>query len=148
MKFDLSTYKTLVSRRAARSKVGANCLRAFLFGGGICALGESLATLYRALGAERELSMTLVSLTLVLIAALLTGFGVFDRIARHAGAGTLVPITGFANSVVSPAIDTKAEGLVLGVGAKIFSISGPVLLYAMLSGVLYGTLYYAVTRWF
>ena len=145
MKFDSSSYKTLVSRRAARSPVLTNCLRAFLFGGAICAFGEGLSHLYRALGADLELSFTLVSITLVLIAALLTGFGIFDRIARHGGAGTLVPITGFANSVVSPAIDNKAEGLILGVGAKIFSISGPVILYALLSGVLYGIVYYLIT---
>ena len=83
---------------------------------------------------------------LVFLAALLTGLGLFDTIAQRAGAGTLVPITGFANAVVSPAIDTKAEGLILGVGAKIFSISGPVILYALLSGVLYGTVYFVITH--
>ena len=145
MKFDPKSYQTLVSRRAARSPILPNCLRAFAVGGMICALGEGLSHLYRAWGAERELSMTLVSVTLVFFAALLTGLGIFDRLAQHAGAGTLVPITGFANSVVSPAIDTKAEGLVLGVGAKIFSISGPVLLYALLSGSLYGTVYYLIS---
>ena len=144
MKFNTSSYQTLVSKRSAESKVFTNCLRAFLFGGGICALGEILLYLYQALGAEKELSTSLVSITLVFLSALLTGLGIFDRIAKTAGAGTLVPITGFANAVVSPAIDTKSEGLILGVGAKIFSVSGPVLLYALLSGVLYGTVYYVI----
>ena len=146
MKFNVSAYQTLVSRRSASSPVLSNCIRAFLAGGTVCALGEVLAQLYRALGADTELSLTLVSVSLVLIAALLTGFGVFDQIAQRAGAGTLVPITGFANAVVSPAIDTRSEGLILGVGAKIFSISGPVILYALLSGVLYGTVYFVITR--
>lgn len=145
MKFNVRSYQTLVSRRAAASPILSNCIRAFAVGGLICSLGEGLAHLFRALGAEQELSFTLVSVTLVLCAAVLTGLGIFDRIAQRAGAGTLVPITGFANSVVSPAIDTKAEGLVLGVGAKIFSISGPVLLYALLSGVLYGILYFLIS---
>ncbi len=148
MKFDVSSYKTLVATRASSSPLLSNCIRAFSVGGLICAIGEGLSHLYRRLGAERELSFTLVSVTLVLIAAILTGLGIFDRIAQRAGAGTLVPITGFANSIVSPAIDTKAEGLILGVGAKIFSISGPVLLYALLSGVLYGTVYYLITHVF
>jgi stage V sporulation protein AC len=145
MKFDSSSYQAIVSRRAARSPIFSNCLRAFFFGGFICAIGEGLSHLYRFLGADFELSLTLVSITLVFIAAMLTGFGIFDRIARHAGAGTLVPITGFANAIVSPAIDNKAEGLILGVGAKIFSISGPVILYALLFGGLYGIVYYLIT---
>lgn len=146
MKFQVSSYQTLVARRAAVSPVLSNCLRSFIAGGTICAFGEGLSHLYRALGADLELSFTLVSVSLVFLAALLTGLGVFDMIAQRAGAGTLVPITGFANAVVSPAIDTKAEGLILGVGAKIFSISGPVILYALLSGVLYGTVYFVITH--
>ena len=120
-------------------------LRAFWVGGTICLGGQLLATAYRALGATPEVAGTLVSLTLVLAAAVLTGLGVFDNIARYAGAGTLLPITGFANSVVSPAIDTKSEGFVLGVGAKIFTVAGPVLLYGTAASVLYGLIYWVVT---
>jgi stage V sporulation protein AC len=113
-----------------------------LIGGTICTIGEVLKTVY-ALKIEDEKTVgTLVSFTLIVFTAILTGIGVFDKIAKHAGAGTLVPITGFANSVVSPAIDTKAEGLVLGVGAKIFTVAGPVLLYATLAGTLYGVIYW------
>lgn len=146
MKFNRSGYGALVKARASVSPLYANCVRAFAAGGTVCAFGEALSRLYMSLGADRELSLTLVSVSLVFIAALLTGLGIFDQIAQRAGAGTLVPITGFANAVVSPAIDTKAEGLILGVGAKIFSISGPVILYALLSGVLYGGIYYVITH--
>ena len=142
MKFNASAYKTMATRRAARSRLFQNCLRAFAVGGGISAFGEGLAHIYRALGIEKELAPTLVSISLIFLSALLSGLGIFDRIGKFAGAGTLVPITGFANAVVSPAIDNKSEGLILGVGAKIFSISGPVILYALLCGVLYGTIYY------
>ena len=94
---------------------------------------------------EKQNSATLVSVTLVALAVLLSGLGVFDNIAKHAGAGTLVPITGFANAVVSPALDAKSEGLVLGVGAKIFTVAGPVLLYGIVSGAVWGVIYYAIT---
>ena len=94
---------------------------------------------------EKQDAGTLTAATLVLVAAILTGFGVFDRIAKFAGAGTLVPITGFANSVVSTAIDAKSEGLILGVGAKVFSVAGPVLLYGTLAGTAYGVIYWITT---
>ena len=139
---DKQAYGKYVKRRAARSPVLRNCAAAFWVGGSICVVGQLLLTLYRHLGASAEVAATLVSITLVFCAALLTGIGVFDRFARYAGAGTLVPITGFANAVVSPAIDTKSEGLVLGVGAKIFTIAGPVLLYGIFSGAVYGVIYY------
>ena len=124
------------------SKVIKNSLKAFFFGGTICLFGELLAELYIFLGLSEKTSYTLVTVSLIFIAALLTGVGLFDKIARHAGAGTLVPVTGFANAVVSPAIDTKSEGLILGVGAKIFTVAGPVILYATLSGTLFGIIYY------
>ena len=138
-------YKKYVDRRAARSPVLRNCVAAFWVGGSICVLGQLLLTLYRWLGLLLDEASTLVSVSLILLAATLTALGIFDRIARYAGAGTLVPITGFANSVVSPALDTKSEGLVLGVGAKIFTIAGPVLLYGILCGAVYGVIYYIVT---
>ncbi len=141
---DKAAYQKYVNRRAARSPVLRNFASAFLVGGGICVLGQLLFALYRALGASLATAGTLVAVTLVFFAALLTGLGVFDRIARVAGAGTLVPITGFANAVVSPAMDTKSEGLVIGIGGKIFAVAGPVLLYACLAGAVYGVIYWFV----
>lgn len=142
MNMDKKTYKKYAQGHAPKSPVVKNCVKAFLFGGGICAFAQLLTNLYGVCGLNEEDSGLLSSVTLIFLAALLTGVGVFDKIAKHAGAGTLVPITGFANSVVSPAIDTKAEGLVLGVGAKIFTVAGPVLLYATLAGTLYGVIYW------
>ena len=138
---DKQAYQKYVKRRAARSPVLRNCAAAFWVGGSICVVGQLLLTLYRHLGVSVDVAAMLVSITLIFCAALLTGIGVFDRIARYAGAGTLVPVTGFANSVVSPALDTKSEGLVLGVGAKIFTVAGPVLLFGTLAGCLYGVIY-------
>lgn len=137
-------YKDLVKRNSPKSKVLKNSAKAFLFGGFICLLGEVLAELYIFLGANEKNAYTLVTVSLIFISALLTGLGVFDNIARHAGAGTLVPVTGFANAVVSPAIDTKSEGYILGVGSKIFTVAGPVILFAILSGTLFGTIYYFI----
>ena len=144
MNIDKKTYKKYATARAPKSPVAKNCVKAFLFGGSICLIGQLLSSLYSLLGLSKEDSGTLTSVTLIFIAALLTGIGVFDCIAKHAGAGTLVPITGFANSVVSPAIDTKSEGLVLGVGANIFKVAGPVILYGTLAGTLYGVIYWIV----
>ena len=106
---------------------------------------QALKNVYMGLGMEEQNAATLCSVTLVFIAALLTGLGVFDKIAKFAGAGTLVPITGFANSVVSPAMDSHAEGMVLGIGAKIFTVAGPVLLYGTAAGTLYGIIYWIAT---
>ena len=138
-------YKQYVDRRAARSPVLHNCAAAFWVGGLICVLGQLLLSLYRWLGLLLDDASVLVAVTLIFLSASLTAIGIFDRIARYAGAGTLVPITGFANAVVSPAIDTKSEGLVLGVGAKIFTVAGPVLLYGIFAGAVYGVIYYIVT---
>ena len=136
-------YKKYADAVAPRSPIVKDCIWAFFVGGGICCAGQGLLDLYGGvLGLNEKDAGLLCSVTLIFVAALLTGIGVFDNIARHAGAGTLVPITGFANSVVSPAIDSKSEGLVLGVGAKIFTVAGPVLLYGTLSGTLYGLVYW------
>ncbi len=142
---DKESYKKYTESRAKRSPVGKNCLAAFSVGGLICATGEILYQLFGIWGADSETASLLVTATLIFTSALLTGLGIFDNIARFAGAGTLVPVTGFANSVVSPAIDTKSEGLILGVGAKIFTVAGPVLLYAILSGSVYGVVYWVTT---
>ena len=141
MNIHKKTYKKYATARAPKSPVAKNCVKAFIFGGSICTAGQLLSNLYSIAGLNKDDAGTLTSVTLIFIAALLTGIGVFDRIAKHAGAGTLVPITGFANSVVSPAIDTKSEGLVLGVGANIFKIAGPVILY----GTLYGVIYWVIS---
>ena len=137
-------YKKLTKYHTPKSNFFLNSLKAFLSGGIICLFGEAIASFFMFLNFTEKDSYTLVTIILIFISALLTGLGIFDKIARHSGAGTLVPVTGFANSVVSPAIDTKSEGLILGVGAKIFTVAGPVILYAVLSGTVYGIIYYVV----
>ena len=119
-----------------------NSFFAFLFGGGICTLGQAFRKLYVYLGASEENAPTLVAITLVAASAILTALGVFDKIARYAGAGTIVPITGFANAMSSPAIEFKTEGFVLGVGANIFKIAGPVIAYGTAASVIYGVIYW------
>ena len=143
MNIDKKRYKKYAEAHAPKSPIAKDCLFAFLFGGGICAAAQALTNIYIAtLDVSRDTAGVLTSITLIFIAVTLTALGIFDNIAKHAGAGTLVPITGFANAVVSPAIDSKAEGFILGVGAKIFTVAGPVLLYAMLSGAVCGVFYY------
>lgn len=145
MDMDKQTYRRYADARAPRSSSPRNCLRAFWVGGTICLVGQSLCDLYTGIcSMSREDGGTLASITLVLISAVLTGLGVFDRIAKYAGAGTLVPITGFANAVASPAIDARSEGLILGVGAKIFTVAGPVLLYGTLAGAFCGVIFWII----
>ena len=144
MQMDDKTYKKYVKRRATKSNLPADCARAFLIGGIICTIGQGLFDLYTYLGLTEENVKTLVPMSLVFLAALLTALNVFDNIAKFAGAGTLVPITGFSNAVVSPALDTKAEGFVLGVGAKIFTVAGPVILYGTLASAIYGVILYVM----
>lgn len=140
---DLSNqeYDALVRGKAQPSPLWKDLAWAFCVGGGICAVGQGLLEWYQSLGLEREQAGTAVSVTLILAAALLTGLGLFDKIAKRAGAGTLVPITGFANAMVSPALEFRREGLVLGLGAKLFSIAGPVLVYGIGASVLVGVVY-------
>ena len=145
MNMDKKTYKKYAEAHAPRSPIGKNCFNAFCIGGLICAIGQGLNDIYSiALGFEKEDAGLLASCTLVLVAVILTAFGVFDEIAKVAGAGTLVPITGFANAVVSPAIDSKSEGFILGVGAKIFTIAGPVIVYGTVASVIYGVIYWVI----
>ena len=139
---DKKEYKEYVEERSKGSPIFQNLIRAFLIGGAICSLGQALFELYSLYITKVKDAQSLVSMSLITIAILLTGIGIFDNIARVAGAGTLVPITGFANAVASCAIDTKSEGYIMGVGAKIFSISGPVILFGTFSGVIYGIVYY------
>ena len=134
--------KALLAKHTPHTPVLKNCISAFTVGGIICLLGEGLLSLFENLGIEEKLALPLVTSVLILIAALLTAVGVFDRIARRAGAGTLLPVTGFSNAVVSEAMDSSREGYVLGVGAKIFTVAGPVILFGLLSGVIYGVIYF------
>lgn len=115
---------------------------AWLFGGIICCIGQGFGDWYRAMGMEKDTASAAVSITLVFIAALLTGFGLYDNIAKYGGAGCLVPITGFSNAVSSPALEFKSEGLVLGLGAKMFVIAGPVIVYGTAASILYGLILY------
>ncbi len=141
MNLDRKQYKKYAAAHAPKSPLLRDCLRAFLVGGVICAIGQGFTDLY-GMWLTKNDAATLASVTLVFLAVALTAIGWFDRIAKFAGAGTLVPITGFANAVASPAIDSHAEGLVLGVGSKIFTVAGPVLLYGTLAGALYGVIYF------
>ena len=134
--------KALLKKHSPHSPILKNCISAFLTGGTICLLGELLLTLFDSLGMSEKLALPLVTSTLILIAALLTAAGIFDRIAKRAGAGTLLPVTGFSNAVVSEAMDASYEGYVLGVGAKIFTVAGPVILFGLFSGVIYGVIYF------
>ncbi len=144
MNIDDKTYKKYVEKRAQKSNLPADRAKAFAVGGFICTLGQGLFDIYTALGISEDNVKALVPVSLVFLAALLTALNVFDNIAKFAGAGTLVPITGFANAVVSPALDTKAEGFILGVGAKIFTVAGPVILYGTLASTIYGLILYFV----
>ena len=135
-------YKRYAQARSKKSPIVKDTFFAFLSGGLICTAGQALANFYEYLGMSREDSGTLTSVTIVLLTAILTGFGVFDKIAKFCGGGTVVPISGFANAVTSAAIDNKTEGYILGVGAKIFSVAGPVILYGVSAGVVYGIIYW------
>ena len=138
-------YSKLVKEMAPKSPLGKDCLFAFLIGGAICALGQAILNGYLALGLDEEQSATACSMTLVILSALLTGLSLYDNIAKYAGAGTLVPITGFANAVSSAAIEFKTEGFILGVGAKMFIIAGPVIVYGVSASVIYGFIYWITT---
>lgn len=138
MKMTNQEYNKYVESKAKPSPLWKDLCWAFCVGGGICAAGQGLTNLYQYLGATTEDAGTWASITLVFLAAFLTGLGVFDDIAKHAGAGTLVPITGFSNAMASPALEFKSEGLILGTGAKLFTVAGPVLVYGISSSILYG----------
>lgn len=134
--------KQLIKKHSPGSPIPKNSALAFIFGGLICVVGELLSMLFSSLGLDEKTTGILVTVSLIFAAALLTALGIFDKIARFAGAGTLVPVTGFSNAVVSEAMDSKSEGYVLGVGAKIYTVAGPVILFGLMSGVLYGIIYF------
>lgn len=148
MKMTDREYNNYVRSKAKPSPVWKDCVWAFCVGGGICAFGQALSALYKDWGASGEEAGTWVSVTLVLLASLLTGLGVFDDIAKRAGAGTLVPITGFSNAMVSPALEFKSEGLITGTAVKLFTIAGPVLVYGISASVVYGVIYWVCTALF
>ena len=135
-------YGKLVKDMSPKSPILKDCAMAFLIGGLICTIGQLIMNGYMALGLEKEEAGTAMSMTLVALSALLTGFSLYDNIAKYAGAGTLVPITGFANAISSAAIEFKTEGFILGVGAKMFTIAGPVIVYGVSASVVYGLIYW------
>lgn len=135
-------YSNMVDKASPNSPILLNCIKAFLIGGLICTIGQLIMTLLENAGlGEKEIQAGTSSI-LIIITAILTGIGIFDKIARHAGAGTIVPITGFANSVVSPALEFKHEGMILGTAAQMFSIAGPVIVYGIGSSFIYGLIIY------
>ncbi|MFI3207323.1 MAG: stage V sporulation protein AC [Clostridia bacterium] len=140
-------YKKLVEKKSPNSPLFKNCSFAFLFGGTICLVGQIIFHYYMVFGMSIADARLAVSITLIFSAAVLTAFGVYDKIAKHAGAGTLVPITGFANSMVSPAMEFRSEGMITGLGVKLFVVSGPVLVFGISSSVLYGIIYYFIELW-
>ena len=135
-------YNALVKEMSPRSPLGRDCRNAFVIGGLICVLGQFCINTYTNLGLEKQNASTAASMTLVVISALLTGLSLYDNLAKHAGAGTLVPITGFANAIAAPAVEFKTEGYVLGVGGKMFQIAGPVIVYGVSASVIYGFIYW------
>lgn len=135
-------YDKMTKKASPPSPVFKNCLNAFWIGGAVCSIGEIFKLFYGKIGFNEDETKVAVSASLIIITAILTGIGVFDKIAKVAGAGTIVPITGFANSVVSPAMEFKTEGSILGTAANIFKLAGPVILYSTLAAFLYGVIYY------
>lgn len=144
MSVQKAAYLAYVEKNAKKSPLVLDCLKAFLVGGSICLVGQLLKNLYTEIGLSEENVKALVPSSIVFLTAILTALGWFDQLAKFGGAGTLVPISGFANAVVAPAIDNKAEGWVLGLGAKIFIIAGPVILYGTLASTVYGVIYYVL----
>ena len=140
-------YQKMSEAASPKSPLLKDCVKAFVSGGLICALAQGVILLAQEIGFSTETASLIASLTVMAAAVILTAFGVFDNIAKHAGAGTLVPISGFANAVASPAIEFKSEGFILGVGAKMFVIAGPVIVYGVSASVVYGVIYW-ITRLF
>ena len=138
-------YNALVRELSPKSPMGKDCLNAFWIGGLICVLGQFFVNTYTNLGMEKQDASGAASMTLVVIAAFFTGLSLYDNLAKIAGAGTLVPITGFANSIAAPAVEFKTEGFILGVGAKMFTIAGPVIVYGVSASVVYGLIYWICT---
>ena len=145
---DPHVYGKYIKSHAEKSKTLLCCIKAFLSGGVICCLGEAFFDVYSLFVVDDKVCAVLSTITLIFLTAILTGAGVFDRIAKHAGAGTLVPVTGFANSMISQSIDAKSEGFITGVGAKVFTVAGPVILYGTAASVVYGIIYFIIITFF
>ncbi len=142
--YNKEEYKNIVKKASPNSPLLKNCFFAFIFGGAICTLGQLFLELFLILNITEDLSKTLVSVSLIFCSAVITSLGYYDNIAKVAGAGTLVPITGFANSMVAPAMEFKSEGMITGLGVKLFVIAGPVLIFSVSASVLYGVIYFFV----
>ncbi len=135
-------YSQLTDRKVPKSKCMINCVKAFLIGGAICTVGQCFLSFFKSMNLSEEIAGSATSVCMVFIGVLLTGFDIYPKIAKHGGAGTLVPITGFANAVSAPAIEAKTEGFVLGVGTKIFTIAGPVILYGTAASFIAGIVFF------
>ena len=142
---DKKEYADIVKKKSGKSNIVLNCIKAFVIGGCICSAGQGLCELYLSLGFSEDVSKTLCSVSLIFIGVLLTAVHLYERIARHGGAGTLVPITGFANAMSASAIEFKTEGMITGLGAKMFIIAGPVIVYGISAASLYGLIYWLTT---
>ena len=138
-------YQSLSQELSAKSPLGKDCFHASWTGGLICAIGQVFLNFYQNIGLDKDMAGTAASITLVVLSALLTGLSLYDNIAKHAGAGTLVPITGFANAIAAPAVEFKTEGMILGTAAKMFTIAGPVIVYGVSASVVYGVIYWITT---
>ncbi len=145
MKLTKEEYAAMLDRKAPPSHLLADMLWAFVIGGLICVIGQAVSTFYTSRGLDKDAVSAATAITMVFLGALLTGLHVYDKIAKKAGAGTLVPITGFSNAIVSPAMEFKSEGLVLGLGAKLFAIAGPVLVYGISASVIYGLILFFIS---
>ncbi len=145
VKISKKEYDELVKKASPPSPKIKNCLWAFVIGGGICTFGQLMLALYKYLGLSEEVASPTVTVTIIFLTVLFTGLGLFDKLAKRAGAGTLVPVSGFANAVASPAIEFKSEGIVLGLCANLFKIAGPVIVFGTVASVIYGVIYWATT---
>ncbi len=135
-------YQDLAEELAPKSPIGKDCFHAFWIGGLICTIGQVFLNFYKNMGLDQDAAGTATSMSLVALSALLTGLSLYDNIAKHAGAGTLVPITGFANAIAAPAVEFRTEGMILGTAAKMFTIAGPVIVYGVSASVVYGLFYW------
>ena len=135
-------YKTLAQQYTPKPTIAKNVIRAFFVGGIICAIGQVIINLFVSFGLSRTEASTAATATMIFLGALLTGLGIYDEIGKFGGAGSIVPVTGFANSIVAPALEFKREGYILGVGAKLFTIAGPVLVYGIATSIVVGFVYY------
>jgi stage V sporulation protein AC len=141
-------YREYVKQLSPNSPAAGNLVKAFIIGGLICTVGQVFLSIFKSFGLDKDMSAAAASITLVFLGAFFTGIGLYDRLAKFAGAGTLVPITGFANSIASPALEFKAEGFVAGTSAKMFIIAGPVLVFGIAASVIYGIIYFLLTARF